>query len=162
MASMQGKSLGRWLEAAKQSDGASAVEFALVLPVLLTILFSILKFGITLNADLQLTDGVRAAARQFSMSRSSASPYTLATTALKNATPNLTYASVGGAGGATSPTFTVNGTACSTDAGCATALSSAMGGTSSLTATYPCNLNIMGLNLAPNCTLTASTSDLVE
>jgi hypothetical protein len=128
----------------------------------MTILFSILKFGVTLNADLQLTDGVRAAARQFSMSRSSSTPYTLATTALQNATPNLTYASVGGTGGAKSPSFTVNGTACSSDSGCATALSSAMGGSSNLTATYPCDLNIMGVNLAPNCTLTASTTDLVE
>jgi Flp pilus assembly protein TadG len=156
------RALSRWLEVAKQSDGASAVEFALVLPVLLTILFSILKFGLTLNADLQLTDGVRAAARQFSLSRSSTTPYTLATAALQNATPNLTYSSIGGTSGVKSPTFTVNGTACSSDSGCATALSNAMGGTSKLTATYPCDLNIMGVNLAPNCTLTASTSDLVE
>ena len=136
VASEQGRSLGRWLDSARQSDGASAVEFALVLPVLMTILFSILKFGVTLNADLQLTDGVRAAARQFSMSRSSATPYTLATTALQNATPNLTYASVGGTGGAKSPTFMVNGIACSSDSGCATALSSAMGGSSNLTADF--------------------------
>jgi len=162
VAGEQERALGRWREAAKDSAGGSAVEFALVLPVLLTILFSILKFGVTLNADLQLTDGVRAAARQFSVSRSSATPYTLATTALQNATPNLTNASIGGAGGAKSPTFTVNGTACSSDAGCATALSNAMAGTSNLTATYPCDLNIIGVNLAPNCTLTASTTDLVE
>jgi Flp pilus assembly protein TadG len=162
VASEQERALGRWREAAKDCAGGSAVEFALVLPVLLTILFSIMKFGVTLNADLQLTDGVRAAARQFSMSRSSASPYTLATTALQNATPNLTYGNVGGASGAKTPTFKINGTACSSDAGCATALSAAIGGTSSLTATYPCDLNIMGVNLAPNCTLTASTSDLVE
>jgi Flp pilus assembly protein TadG len=159
---VQRKLLDRWFEAARQNGGASAVEFALVLPVLLTILFGIVKFGMTLNTDLQLTDGVRAAARQFSISRSSATPFTLAATALQNATPNLTYASIGGASGANSPTFTVNGTACSSDSGCAAALSNAMGGTSNLTATYPCDLNIMGLNLAPSCTLTASTSDLVE
>jgi Flp pilus assembly protein TadG len=159
---MQDRPLDRWLEAARQTAGSSAVEFALVLPVLLTILFSIVKFGMTLNTDLQLTDGVRAAARQFSISRSSATPYSLATAALQNATPNLAYTSIGGAGGAGSPSFTVNGTACSSDSACATALSNAMGGSSNLTATYPCDLNIMGLNLAPNCTLTASTSDLVE
>ena len=162
MARVQGKLLDQFLEAARQNAGSSAVEFALVLPVLLTILFGIIKFGMTLNTDLQLTDGVRAAARQFSISRSSATPFTLAATALQNATPNLTYSSIGGAGGSKSPTFAINGTACSNDSGCSTALSNAMGGTSTLTATYPCDLSIMGLNLAPSCTLTASTSDLIE
>ena len=152
----------RWADLAKQTAGVSAVEFALILPVLMTILFGIIKFGVTLNADLQLTDGVRAAARQFSISRSSSTPYTLATTALQNATPNLTFARVGGSNGAGAPTFKVNGAACSNDSGCASALSNAMGGTSSLTATYPCDLNIMGVNLVPGCTLSASTSDLVE
>ena len=27
---------------------------------------------------------------------------------------------------------------------------------------FPCDLNIMGVNLVPSCTLSASTSDLVE
>ena len=155
--------MGQWREAAKDSAGGSAVEFALVLPVLLTILFSILKFGVTLNADLQLTDGVRAACTPILHEPLQHDRHTRwQLRHFQNATHNLTYAHIGGASGATTPTFKVNGTACSSDSGCATALSTAIGGTSNLTATYPCDLNIMGVNLAPNCTLTASTSDLVE
>ena len=51
--------------------GAAAAEFALVLPVLLTVFFGIVKFGIALNHNLALTDGVRAGSRQLAIARSS-------------------------------------------------------------------------------------------
>ena len=39
------------------------VEFTLVLPVLLVVLFGIIQFGITFNNYISLTDSVRAGAR---------------------------------------------------------------------------------------------------
>jgi hypothetical protein len=100
---------------------------------------------------------VRNGARNFAISRATASssPYSTTVTAITSAAPNLTAASV-------TVTATVNGTACSSDSGCATALNAAAGETATVTATYPCNLTIMGFNFAPSCTLTAQTSDLVE
>ena len=50
------------------------VEFALVLPVLLVVLFGIIQFGITFNHYLSLTDSVRAGARTAAVSRMSANP----------------------------------------------------------------------------------------
>jgi Flp pilus assembly protein TadG len=43
--------------------GAAAVEFALVLPVLLLILFGIIDFGRALNAQIELTGAAREGAR---------------------------------------------------------------------------------------------------
>ncbi|HEX7104816.1 MAG TPA: TadE/TadG family type IV pilus assembly protein [Acidothermaceae bacterium] len=44
-------------------DGAAAVEFALVLPVLVLILFGIVDYGLYFNASLQSRSGVHDAAR---------------------------------------------------------------------------------------------------
>jgi Flp pilus assembly protein TadG len=148
------RAMNLWAEAATRDEGASAVEFALVLPVLLMVLTAIMAFGITFNNYEQLTDGVREAERIFSSGRSSTTPYTLATTALQTGTPGLTFKNI-------KPTFTVNGAACASDAGCVTALSSAQGLPSSLTATYACTLAIVGVAL-PACNLSASTTELVE
>jgi Flp pilus assembly protein TadG len=50
---------------ATQGDrGAAAVEFALVVPVLLMILFGIIDYGLFFNNSLSVKQGVREAARQ--------------------------------------------------------------------------------------------------
>jgi Flp pilus assembly protein TadG len=136
-------------------SGASAVEFALIVPFLLFLVVGLFQFGIAINNYLELTDGVRSGGRQFAISRSSATPYTSAVAAVKASAANLTAASV-------TVTVKVNGTACGSDGACTTALSAAAGGTALTTATYPCNLTIMSVNFAPGCTLTSSTSDLIE
>ena len=55
----------------RSQRGAAAAESALVLPVLLTVFFGIVKFGIALHHNLALTDGVRAGSRQLAIARSS-------------------------------------------------------------------------------------------
>jgi hypothetical protein len=47
----------------RQDDGAAAVEFALVLPILVLILFGIIDYGLYFNASLQARWGVHDAAR---------------------------------------------------------------------------------------------------
>ncbi len=47
--------------------GATAVEFALLLPVLLLLLFGIIDFGRALNAQITLTQAVREGARLASL-----------------------------------------------------------------------------------------------
>jgi Flp pilus assembly protein TadG len=57
------------------------VEFALVLPILLTVVTMIVQAGIAYNHYLSLTDAVRAGARVAAVSRSATDP----TTTTKNA-----------------------------------------------------------------------------
>jgi TadE-like protein len=52
--------------------GSAAVEFALVLPVLLLILFGIIDFGRALNAQIELTGAAREGARLAALGYSSA------------------------------------------------------------------------------------------
>ena len=144
-------------KALRDGSGATAVEFALLAPILLFMLFGIIQFGMTLNAYVELTDSVRNGARNFAISRASASgtPYSSTVSAISTGAPNLTAGSI-------TVTIRVNGTACTTDSGCSTALASAAGQTAYVSATYPCNLTIMNVNFASGCTLTATTSDLIE
>jgi Flp pilus assembly protein TadG len=141
----------------RDHSGASAVEFALIAPLLFVMLFGIIQFGLALNNYVELTDAVRNGGRNFAISRAAAStsPYTTTSAAISGAAANLTAANI-------HLTITVDGTACTTDSGCQTALNAAAGKTAVVTATYPCNLTVMGINLAPSCTLSATTSDLIE
>ena len=54
--------------------GQTMVEFTLVLPILLVVLFGIIQFGITFKDYVTLTDAVRAGARTAAVSRYSADP----------------------------------------------------------------------------------------
>jgi Flp pilus assembly protein TadG len=53
----------------KREQGQTMAEFTLVLPVLAILLFGIVQFGIVFNNYLQVTDAVRAGARQAAVSR---------------------------------------------------------------------------------------------
>jgi Flp pilus assembly pilin Flp len=45
-------------------DGAAAVEFALLLPLLVLLLFGFIQFGVAFNTRIQATNAAREAARQ--------------------------------------------------------------------------------------------------
>ena len=140
---------------AKDRAGAAAVEFGLIAPLLLMMLMAIIEFGLTLNNYLELTDAVRVAARTFAISGTSTTPMSTATTAADNSAANLTASSL-------SLTFSVNGAACTSDSACATALAADAGDTATVSGAYPCNLSVIGVNFAPSCTLSSSTTDMVE
>lgn len=55
--------MSRW----RSERGAAAVEFALVLPMLLAILLGIIEFGRAYNAQVSLTHSAREAARSFAI-----------------------------------------------------------------------------------------------
>ena len=138
-------------------SGAQAVEFALIAPLLLTLIMGIIQFSITLNNYIELTEAVRTGARNLAISRamSSATPYTTTVADIGASAGNLTASSI-------TVTMSVNGTSCTSDSTCTTALSTAAGDTAAVTATYPCNLTVMGVNFLPSCTLQSQTADLVE
>jgi Flp pilus assembly protein TadG len=120
----------------------------MVLPFLLIVVLGIFRFGITFSNYIVLTDAVRSGARQLVISRSpgqdscksgiarlkSVAASSLDTTKITVPTPIVT----------TSCTALV----VSSDA--------------TMSASYPCDLNILGINFAPSCVLTAKVTERVE
>ena len=69
-------------------------EFALVAPVLFLLVLGMCQFGITLNQYLTLTNAVRSGARQLSISRGGATPWTDTLNQIYGSAPNLTVGSL--------------------------------------------------------------------
>jgi Flp pilus assembly protein TadG len=137
-------------------DGAVIVEFALLAPVLLLLLLGIAQFGLTLNQYIMLWNGVGLGAMQFAISGgASSTPYTSTVNLIQQSAPTLNTADL-------KITTTVDGTACTSDAACQAALQTNAGNPAEVSATYPCNLTIMGIDFFPSCTLTAEIIELVQ
>ena len=64
-------------------------EFALVLPLLVTLLFGMIQFGIAFNNYITLTDAVRAGARKGAVSRHLSDPEGAAETQVRDAATDL-------------------------------------------------------------------------
>jgi Flp pilus assembly protein TadG len=71
----------RW----KDERGAVAVEFALVFPLLMLVLFGVIEYGAVYNAQLLVTGAAREAAREMAVTGSTGS----AVSAALNASPGL-------------------------------------------------------------------------
>jgi Flp pilus assembly protein TadG len=79
-----------------KENGQAVVEFAVILPVLLLILFAILQFGLIFNNYIQVTAAAREGARKAAVSRSlgTSAAETAATAAAKAAAPGLKQSSI--------------------------------------------------------------------
>ncbi|HTV88031.1 MAG TPA: TadE/TadG family type IV pilus assembly protein [Stellaceae bacterium] len=144
--------------AALRRDAAAntAVEFALLAPVLCFLLIGGAFFALGLYQYAALTQGVRTGARQLASSLNDSTPYSDAVSALEGAAPALST-------GQLSITITVNGTACTTDSACKSALSGApVAAGATVTATYPCSVVVMGHNYLPSCLLTSTATEMIE
>jgi Flp pilus assembly protein TadG len=146
--------------------GIAAVEFAMIAPVLLFLGVGFVQFGMVLNQYVELTDGVRVAARQLALSRTDASAYTDTLAAAGNATTNLNadslnwYVCIDTAGGTCASGAA---TRCSTNTTCTTSLTTAGAGKAvTITATYSCSLVVMGHDFLPGCRLSSSTTEMLE
>lgn len=134
--------------------GVTAIEFSIIAPVLLVMVFGILQFGIAMNHHMVLTNAAAKGAMTLALSRGTATPYATTTSAITSAAPSLTAGQI-------SITVKVNGVACASDAACSTILVS--GQPALVKATYPCDVTVMGVNYAPSgCTLKAETAQLVQ
>lgn len=140
-------------------NGTVAVEFALVAPVLFALAFGIAKFGIVFNNYIMLTEAASTGARQLALSRGKTTPRTDTTTLITSAASGLTMAQV-------TITTNINGAACSTDTTCASAITAAIAGTTtpsaSVTLSYPCDLVIFGVDFAPGCSLSSTRAQRIE
>ncbi|MGF6571992.1 Flp pilus assembly protein TadG [Paraburkholderia fungorum] len=98
----------------KNQHGGAAVEFALVLPILLALLFGTVQFGWLVNNYLTLTNAASLGARLLASERGYAKPYTDTQQAILSSTASLTSA--------LTITMSVGGSTCSSDSTCAAAL----------------------------------------
>jgi Flp pilus assembly protein TadG len=163
---------------ARDQRGGALVETALTLPVMLTVMLGIISFATAFANYLGLTNGTAMAAQALSISRGQSldpcktaynafelGASTLQTSGLTfqiliNSSPN---------GGTSSTLYTIWNGAKGTAPTCSsTSLTSGYpadlvaGNVASVTVTYPCNLVVYGHNFAPNCTLTAQTSEVIQ
>lgn len=140
----------------RDRHGAVLVEFSLLAPVLLLLVLGIAQFGLTLNQYIMLWNGVGLGATQFAISGgASSTPYSTTVNLIESAAPSLDSADL-------TITLSVNGTACTSDAACQSALQTNAGNPAEVSATYPCSLTVMGIDFFPNCTLTAQITELVQ
>lgn len=143
------------VEMMRATSGAAGVEFALVVPLLLLVLLGTFVFGITLNNYIMVTNAAQTGTFQLTVSRGGSTPYTDTVNAITSSAPGLIKEQL-------TISLTVNGTACSSDGGCQTALTSASGKDASVEVSYPCSLIIMQVNYAPACTLKAKSTGRIQ
>jgi Flp pilus assembly protein TadG len=119
--------------------GQTMVEFTLVLPVLLVVLFGIIQFGLTFKNYVALTDAVRAGARTAAVSRLSGTRVNDTVNRVKGASGDLQVAKV---------KVTVTSTW-------------AHGEDVVVKATYPYSISLLGVVLASG-DLSSTTTERVE
>src|SRR5918998_2964 len=123
----------------KSERGQTMVEFVVVLPIMLMVLFAIIQFGLAFNDYLSLTDAVRAGARTAAVSRHADDPEGAAKTRVFEAADDLDPGKLQ-----------------------VTVSSSWQPGTPvDVTATYPYSINVLGV-VVKNGTLSSHTRERVE
>jgi hypothetical protein len=146
--------------------GAALVEFALVLPILMTLVMGLLMSGIFINQYLELTNAVAIGGQVLAVDRGNTTdPCLDAVTAIQNTAPLLTPSNI-------KFSFTLNGVSFPSSGTYAGGGSSyCTGGAADLIqnanveiiATYPCSLQIFNnANILPGCTLTAEITDVSQ
>ncbi len=112
------------------------VEFVIVVPVLLMLLFGVIQFGIVYNHYLTITDATRVGARKAAVSRTASNPEALSESAVRAAAADLDQ---------TKLNVTVVETAW------------VHGGDVTVTASYPYEVNLLGFVVASGRVSSATT-----
>ncbi|WP_103704923.1 TadE family protein [Paraburkholderia eburnea] len=113
----------------KRQKGVVAVELALAAPILIAIALGIAQFGWLLGNSVMVASAASAAAQNFAFQRGTTTPYSSTQTQMTSSSSwlksqNLTL------------TTSVNGTQCSSDTSCSTALTNASGQPATITVAY--------------------------
>lgn len=129
--------------------GAAAVEFALVLPLLITLLFGMIDFGFAINRYTVINNATREGVRAASLSGTQSDVEKVVKDALSDLPGTVTV---------TVSCTTPKGATCSTwDGGKAT------GGVATVTATYQHSwITPIGSTFSPNLTLSKSSQMRIE
>ena len=144
----------------RREDGQALVEFALVLPILLMVATAITSFGLVFYHYITIEDAVRTGARELSLGRGSTAPAPLDPCSLAI---NDTYQSAVDAGLQKNKINLVVGGQ-QVFAGCSgTGTNWTQNNQVQVTATVPCTINIIGMNLScPGGNITAQATDALE
>ena len=124
------------------------VEFAIVLPILLMLVFGIIQFGILFNRSLTVADAVRAGARQGAVSRTLPGGPAAAAAATEARVRSAAAGSLSDAGDPTALVVTVTSTF-------------AQGSDITVKATYPYTVNIFGVPVTSG-RFSSETTERVE
>ena len=89
----------RW----RDERGAAAVEFALVFPLLILVLFGVVEYGAVYNAQLLVTGSAREAAREMAVTGNAGSATSAALAASPGLTPALSSGDISYSPGSCSP-----------------------------------------------------------
>ena len=125
----------------RSEQGQTMVEFVLVLPVLMVVLFGIVQFGLAFNNYVALTDSVRAGARTAAVSAQTSDPVGITTTRVKTASGDLNSSKVNVT--VSAPSGWVHGNDVV------------------VTATYPYSISLFGVVVA-NGNLSSKTTERIE
>jgi Flp pilus assembly protein TadG len=128
----------------RNEEGQAFVEFALVAPILLLVLFGIIQFGIAFMHSVALTDAVRAGARKAAVSRTASDPSGAASAAVLGAATDLDQTTL-----AKGIKVTPGGSGW------------VAGGSVTVQADYPYSISILGLVVASG-QLHSSTTERIE
>ncbi len=124
------------------------VEFAIVAPILLVLVFGIIQFGIAFNHSLTLTDAVRAGARQGAVSRTLPGGPASALAATEARVRSAAQGSLSDAGDPSALVVTVTSTF-------------QQGSDVTVKATYPYTISLLGLPVKQG-RFTSETTERVE
>jgi Flp pilus assembly protein TadG len=127
----------------RSERGQTAVEFALVAPLLIVLLLGIIQVGIAFHRYVEVTDAARAAARRAIVARvAGVTPADIRAAAVA-AAPDLTGSSLG------------------VDVGPSNPMTAASGTTVSVTVSYPYSINLLGWVVSSG-TIKSTMSDRLE
>ena len=129
--------------------GQAAVEFALILPILMALLLGIIQFGIVFNNYVTITDAARAGARKAAVSRFLSDNGAAAKTVAKNSAQGLDQSKLG-----------VDVKACTAGV-CSTTAWNVPGSDVVVTTTYPYSIHILGWTVKAG-NLTSTTKERLE
>jgi Flp pilus assembly protein TadG len=127
----------------RSEEGQAAVEFALVVPMLIALLLGIVQAGIAFNHYLAVTDAARAAARQAIEARVGGVTLSDVQQAAQNAAGSLDLTGRVTLADPSDPTFSHGGS------------------TLTVTVVYPYSINILGLPIASG-NLQSTMTDRLE
>jgi Flp pilus assembly protein TadG len=133
-------------------SGQALVEFALIAPVLFMVLIGIFKCAIAFNNYLVLTDAVRTGARQLAVSRGVPTACDSAIARVRSAAAELSDSKL-----------TVAAQVAGSSSKCSDlGAGNEQGNDAEMSATYPCDLVILGIDFAPSCKLSSSVTERIE
>lgn len=128
----------------RSDRGQTAVEFAFVAPLLIALLLGIIQAGVAFHNYIAITDAARAAGRQAITARLQGLTGSDVTSTAAAAAPDLDAQKLNVSFNPADPS------------------TAAAGSTVTVTVTYPYEINILGVVVCHNCTVTSTVSERVE